>query len=264
MIDNDRYRSAEHIVREFERAGMAVWYEVEPVQNISRARNKSVSVARGAFIAFIDDDEEADSLWLAELWRGMNASVADAVFGPVLPIFGAKTPRWLREGGFFERPRPPTGTLLKVFQTRTGNCLVRREALAGIPGPFAEAYGLTGSEDTHLFLQLEKHGCKFTAVDSACVYEHIGSNRRKRWLMKRRFRIGFSISKLGLRRSSGKHRLFSYTRIMLEIISLSVTGIFFFPFKRARGFASILEASLKTGELACMIGASAYREYKAP
>ena len=264
MVDNDRYRSAEHVVREFEHAGVNVCYGVEPVQNISRARNKSVSMARGAIIAFIDDDEEADSLWLAELWREMNASMSDAVFGPVLPIFDAKTPRWLREGRFFERPRPPTGTLLKAFQTRTGNCLVRREALAGIPGPFAEAYGLTGSEDTHLFLQLEKRGCKFTAVDSACVYEHIGSNRRKRWLMKRRFRIGFSISKLGLRRSSGKHRLFSYTRIMLEIISLSVTGMFFFPFKRARGFASILEASLKTGELACMMGASAYREYKAP
>lgn len=265
VVDNDRYRSAEPIVRQFQSTGVNIHYGVEPVQSISRARNKSLVMARGAVVAFIDDDEEADSRWLVELWRGMNASMADAVIGPVLPLFSGKAPRWLREGGFFERPRPPTGTVLNAFQTRTGNCLVRREALADIPGPFAEAYGLTGGEDTHLFLQLETRGCKFIAVDGACVYEHIGPNRcRKRWLIKRRFRIRLNILKLSSQRPSGKQRLLSCTRILLEIIALGLRGVVFFPFMKARGLQSILEASLRTAEFAFMMGVSSYEGYKTP
>ena len=44
-----------------------VGYFVEPRQNIALARNLSVAKARGAWLAFIDDDEVASKGWIVNL-----------------------------------------------------------------------------------------------------------------------------------------------------------------------------------------------------
>lgn len=64
VTDNDAQRSAEPVVRELNASGQKIIYAVEPEQNISLARNKSLSFATGDYIATIDDDEYADPRWL--------------------------------------------------------------------------------------------------------------------------------------------------------------------------------------------------------
>ena len=65
VADNDDRRSAEPVVRELNSNGQDISYAVEPRQNISLARNKSISLATGDYIATIDDDLYADSRWLS-------------------------------------------------------------------------------------------------------------------------------------------------------------------------------------------------------
>src|SRR5262245_22044824 len=58
VVDNDRARSEEAVVRDFTASTtLAVHYGVEPRQNIALARNRAIENARGEFVAFIDDDE---------------------------------------------------------------------------------------------------------------------------------------------------------------------------------------------------------------
>src|SRR5215469_8032161 len=57
VVDNDRLRSAESVVRELAAScPVQISYCMESTQNIAMARNQAVRNASGDFIAFIDDD----------------------------------------------------------------------------------------------------------------------------------------------------------------------------------------------------------------
>ena len=59
---------------------------VAPVSGLSRARNVAVAATRGETIAWIDDDEVADPLWLCGIARALLAHPdAGIVSGPVAP-----------------------------------------------------------------------------------------------------------------------------------------------------------------------------------
>ena len=78
VFDNDACRSPEPVVKEFLGMGPELVYEVEPVQNLSLARNRCLTHATGDYVAIIDDDEYADSRWLLSLYTtqpGFRAAV---------------------------------------------------------------------------------------------------------------------------------------------------------------------------------------------
>ncbi|MBW1671865.1 MAG: glycosyltransferase family 2 protein, partial [Deltaproteobacteria bacterium] len=71
VVDNDANRTAQFVVNDFiaRYPHLAVIYEIESMQGIPLARNHSVRLARGQFVAFIDDDEKAEPLWLEALYQ---------------------------------------------------------------------------------------------------------------------------------------------------------------------------------------------------
>lgn len=190
VTDNDKNRSAEDVVRRFAtRTRLPVVYDVEPTQNISLARNRSVSHATADFVAFVDDDEEVAEDWITNLLTTLRGYSADAVFGPVIPILPEDAPKWILDGRFFERPRYGTGTVLTGG--RTGNALVARHWLARYDKVFDPSLGLTGGEDSDLFERLVSCGAKLVWCDTALVHEKVPPNRcTLRWFFRRAFRGG--------------------------------------------------------------------------
>jgi succinoglycan biosynthesis protein ExoM len=192
VVDNDSARSAEAVVDEFASgAPFPVTYAVEPIQNISLARNMALRSAEGNLLAFIDDDEIPTEEWLLNLYQAWRASNADGVIAHVRPLFDAHTPPWLKKSGLCERPSFRKGTVLTDDDGRTGNALLRREILNGLETPFRPEKGRTGGEDAEFFRSLMSQGHVFVWCDDAPVYEHLSPARcRKGYYVIRSLRIG--------------------------------------------------------------------------
>jgi len=82
-------------------APLPVRYRHEPRPGVARARNAGVAASRGDFIAFLDDDEEADQHWLAGLAVGFGrGSAIGCVTGMVLPArLDTPAQEWFEELG---------------------------------------------------------------------------------------------------------------------------------------------------------------------
>jgi glycosyltransferase involved in cell wall biosynthesis len=257
VVDNDVARGGEDAVRQARAEGLAIEYLVEPVRGIARARNRSVRPARGAFVAFIDDDEEADPHWLVNLHGELIRHGADAAIGPVVPVFHEQASPWLVEGGFFDRPRPPTGTVLQRSGARTGNALIRRRCLAALSGPFDERYALSGGEDTDLFVRLHALGCRTIAVDTAIVHEHLPPNRATvRWLLRRRFVVGMGGARFYAATVPGVRWGRQRARWLASGLAWGVAGVVLFPAFPVRGLDRLALAARHLGRFAFYSGFS--------
>jgi glycosyltransferase involved in cell wall biosynthesis len=198
VVDNDSKRSAEVIVRSFQKnKALHIIYDCEPEQNISLARNRAIRNARGNLIAFIDDDETPNKDWLLRLYEMIKNYSVHGVLGPVLPCFESPPPSWVLEGRFFERDRFKTGTVLdNPKYTRTGNVLFSKSICREIDQPFDPKYGLIGGEDVDFFRRLIRNDYKFVWCDGAIVYEHVPTYRCKfKYLFNRAILRGLSNSK---------------------------------------------------------------------
>jgi succinoglycan biosynthesis protein ExoM len=197
VVDNDPKRSASAICEKLaHEIGHPLEYHAEPRRGISQARNRAVACAAalGAdFMAFVDDDEVTEPLWLDELLYAQRKYAADVVGGPVLPYFYEPVPDWIVKGKFFEqpfeRPRYPTGHLLKL--TAGGNVLIRTRIFEEMGEYFDEELGLTGGEDTLFFSRAYEAGYKLVWADDAVAHEWTPASRANaRWLLRRAYRLG--------------------------------------------------------------------------
>lgn len=66
-------------------------------RGLSGARNSGIKVARGEFIAFIDEDATADRDWLARLLEGYADSNTLGVGGAIIPVWETGPPPWFPE-----------------------------------------------------------------------------------------------------------------------------------------------------------------------
>lgn len=186
VADNDCAESAKATVQAFAASsGIEMKYCMEPTPNIALARNAVVRSARGDYLAFIDDDEFPNGDWLLLMLKACKAHGVAGVLAPVLPHFETEPPAWLRQGGFYERPRHVTGYLMSWQGSRTGNVLLKSGIFEGLNTPFMPAFG-AGGEDQDFFRRMNTAGHKFIWCDEAPVYETVPPHRWKRWFLVRR------------------------------------------------------------------------------
>jgi succinoglycan biosynthesis protein ExoM len=185
VVDNDRDRSAESLVKTFAKSSpVEVQYSVEPRQSIALARNMAVKNARGDFIVFIDDDEFPAEQWLKKLFTECVERGVDGVLGPVKPYYEIDPPSWVVTAGFYDRPTYPTGLIIDGKKGRTGNVLLRKAIFAGEPDPFRPEFR-TG-EDQDFFQRMISKGHVFTWCNEALAYEWVPPIRWNRtFLLKR-------------------------------------------------------------------------------
>lgn len=186
VVDNDRSESGRQVVAsEAKRSKTPIHYFVEPEQNIAMARNKAVANSRGDFVAFIDDDEFPEPLWLLNMYKALILFETAGVLGPVLPRYEVPPPRWVSKGRFFERPSYFSGYFLHWERTRTGNCLLRRDIFEGDDGWFQPKFG-SGGEDRDFFKNMIARGRVFVWCNEAPLHESVPPERWKKEFMLKR------------------------------------------------------------------------------
>jgi glycosyltransferase involved in cell wall biosynthesis len=265
IVDNDAERSGEPIVDGWEPSSPCdVVYLCQPAKNISLARNTAVDTARtwcADMICFIDDDEWPDVRWLVNLVRAQRSTGADVVTGPVAPSFEATPPDWIVTGGFFERPTYPQHS--EIGYATTSNVLIRTSSLHGVDGPFDPGFGVSGGEDTLLFAQLARSGCRIVWAQDALVHESIPPSRVDvRWLLTREYRRGQTLSlvlrSIDPRASRIARRCvnasFQILMGMVKLIAGSVRG-------RAAWMKGAKQAALGVGMMSGLLGLR-YQEYR--
>jgi succinoglycan biosynthesis protein ExoM len=227
VVDNDPNHTAKPVVAQFQDSGRIQFrYFTQPKKNISLTRNLSVEKAPGQFILFIDDDEKASSKWVANMFYARQIYGADGVIGKMQPDFHESAPSWVRHEDFYYSPMTATGTVAKFLYA--GNCFIKASLIKNKKTPFNINYGLTGSEDAHLFESLVQAGAYFINCQEAVATEFIPPERTTlRFFFKRGMRGGNGHTRRVIERA-GKNvtsvRLFMFAKSL--ILGVTSLGLF--------------------------------------
>ena len=233
VVDNDTNRTAEKVVTDIQKqSSFRIEYYVEPEQNIALARNKAVEMARGNYIAFIDDDEFAIDTWLLHHFRILQAHRSDGVLGPVKPDYPDGCPQWLIKSRLCERPEHPTGMIMHWSQTRTGNVLLKGKIFDDPSHRFGAEFGRTGGEDIEFFRKVSKARKTFIWCNEAVVYETVSPERwGKRFYSQRFLRIGGLVGEKIRRRETTARIAWALIKSFGWIAAMTV----FMPFAKLAG-----------------------------
>ena len=173
--------------------GHRTLYVSAPVPGVANARNAGVAAAKGHWIAFLDDDEEAAPDWLTSHVATARRTGAAAIFGPV----GAEA-----EDGRPIGPLAPYFSRLLDLQAGaavtgraaylgTNNSMFERAACLAGDTPFDTSMNEIGGEDTLLLKRLVEEGKRFAWSARGVVTEWV-PERRLNWayVRKRKFLSG--------------------------------------------------------------------------
>jgi succinoglycan biosynthesis protein ExoM len=267
VVDNDAAGSARAIVegRRLRGVPFLLVYEIQPLQNISLTRNRSVALAAGDWLGFVDDDERVPPGWLAALAGAALGPGVDGVLGPVEPVVPIDAPAWILRGGFYRWVRLPTGTVVPPNRLRFGNVLLRASRLSAMTAPFDVAYGLTGGEDGDLLTRLVQQGACIVWCDEAEIFEPVETARLSlRWLLLRALRGGqdfarhWQAGRYGPVYASGRAKFL--LRALAQCWLAGILALLCWPFGRHFAVQWLLRAAGNAGKLSLLLGWH-YREY---
>jgi succinoglycan biosynthesis protein ExoM len=267
VVDNDAAASARLVVEQrlCQSAPFPIRYAVQPVKNISLTRNKTVELAGGDWLAFIDDDERAPPPWLKQLVEAAARDAADGVLGPVDPIVPLSAPAWIRRGRFYDFPRMATGAVIPPNRLRFGNVLVKGSWLRGAEEPFDPALGLTGGEDGDLLSRLVQRGARLVWCDEAIVREPVEPSRLSlRWLLRRALSGGQDFARHSLAGRYGSmstaKRVRFFLRALAQALAAAGLALVVWPLGRHHAARWLTTLSANVGKLSVFWGWR-YREY---
>lgn len=179
VVDNSSDGDAAAVCSSLDRGNLR--YVHEPRTGLAFARNRGIEEAIGHYLAFLDDDEEADADWINQLNRAFQESGADIVCGKV--VAALETPSINHHkyvSDFYTRNigRPAFADIGDILNyVGTGNSAYRLEKCFGGGIRVNARFNHFGGEDIELFRSLKRAGCRFAWAPAALVREWVSDAR---------------------------------------------------------------------------------------
>lgn len=216
--------------------------------NVALARNACLDAARGEWLIFVDDDETVEPEWMQGHLSAATDFEADAVFGPVFPIYPSGTPDW------FVRANPLFGDWgwsddgRVVGKGRTGNTLICRSALGSLR--FDPAYGRSGGEDDDFFLRFFAAGHRMVVTDRARAHEMVPAERASvSYALSRAERTGQLYARLRVQGRGFWFALRFWLGALAKLAVLGLGSLALRPFDRAGALRLAMRAHGNRGQL---------------
>jgi succinoglycan biosynthesis protein ExoM len=261
VVDNDADGSARAVIERHRASDVPfrIDFDIQPLRNIAMTRNRSVTMADGEWLAFIDDDERAPETWLQRLSEAAELYRADGVLAPVEPQLPESAPAWIRRGRFYDFPHQPSGAPVPLNRMRFGNVLLRASVLRQEPGPFDERYGLMAGEDGDLLVRLVHKGANILWSEEAPVFEPIEASRLTlRWLLHRAFTGGQEFGRQTVRgryeRIDFVGRQLFFARVSLQLLIACALAFVSWPTGHHRAARWLIKTWANLGKLSAFWG----------
>ncbi|GHO83171.1 glycosyltransferase family 2 protein [Dictyobacter formicarum] len=172
------------------------------LRGLSGARNTGVAIAHGSYIAFLDDDAEAEPHWLELLLKCCIDPHVLGVGGTVLPCWQGSHPAWF-PSEFYWVIGCSYQTLLEspvVVRNPYGGCTCIKREVFQETGGYHEGIGrvginFMGGEEAELSIRAVQHWPEkvFLLEPKALVYHHISAERTHlRYFLSRCYAEGLS------------------------------------------------------------------------
>jgi glycosyltransferase involved in cell wall biosynthesis len=206
VVDNNSTDETEVVVLPFIERHKNFRYVKEGEPGASHARNRGYAEARGAYVAYIDDDAMALPDWAGRILNAFNTVKPEpvAVGGEIHPWYEKPPPGWFAdeleirtwgtEKGFLQPPRAQRGF--------SGPNMAFRKSILETYGGFSAEYGPVGKklrfgEEPHLFNRLYKDHPWFW-YDPAIRVKHLVSARKMSVLYRisRDYQIGIASARI--------------------------------------------------------------------
>lgn len=186
IIDNAISNEVSGLVDDFrcDYSDHNIFYIPESKSGAGYARNLAARKARANYLAYIDDDAQADSDWLKLALKVIQTYDNPAcVGGPIYPYFTSKKPVWFKEKYEIHR-HEENERILKPEEALSGSNMIWRKDILLKIGGFGEDIGPKGEkftigEDTIAFNRLRRfnHEARVVYSPTLKVFHFVSANK---------------------------------------------------------------------------------------
>lgn len=220
VVDNHSTDDTKKIMKKMARNHANLTYVFESTLGIAAARNKGWPLAKGRYIAWLDDDAVASPNWLEMIvkrFESLDETVGD-VGGKIDPIWEVPPPTWLTPGmkrSLTILDWSDTPHVLKNNEWLAAANIAHRKSVIRKLGGFNPRLGRKGdvllcSLENYIAMQMKNIGLKSFYDPEIHVRHFIPKERlKKEWFYKRSFWQGVSeaIIKIDLEQLNAEQRL---------------------------------------------------------
>ena len=197
IVDNNSADNTPQISQTFANRYTNIRYCVETAQGLSHARNRGWQEARGAYVAYVDDDCKVPEGWLAAAAAIIDQFRPTVFGGPYFAFFNTPKPYWYKPSYGSHEPFDSADFIDTLHDLHGGNLFVQRGKLVAVNG-FDPDFGMTGNtlaygEENELLERIRKQFPASTFYyDPALFVYHLVRPEKLSWrrLAEERFKSG--------------------------------------------------------------------------
>ena len=180
VVDNNSTDGTPAAARSFEGRVPGLRVVPEAAQGLSSARNRGWREARGAFVAFLDDDARATERWVETLVRIVGEHAPDVAGGPIRPFYTSPKPAWFKDEYELRIHQAESGWMADGYVS--GSNFAVRRGLKDEIGEFDTRYGMSGTalaygEETELLRRARGAGKRVYYALDLEVLHHVPAEK---------------------------------------------------------------------------------------